>query len=202
MKLRVNKASPFARKVRILARETGLTGRIEEIETTVSPVNANEDLARENPLVKIPALVTDSGETLYDSGVICEYLDTLHAASRFFPAAGPRRFAALRRHALTDGILEAAVLCRYETAVRPENLRWNDWIEGQKRKIFGGLTVLEGEVDTWSGDFDIGQIGVACALGYLDFRFADWNWRSGHPRLAAWYERVLRRPSVTATAPS
>src|SRR5262245_55768370 len=201
MKLRVNKASPFARKVRIMAREAGLTGQVEEIETTVSPVNANEDLARENPLVKIPALVMDSGDTLYDSGVICEYLDTLHAGSRFFPAAGPQRFAALRRHALTDGILEAAVLCRYETAVRPERLRWNDWIDGQKRKIFGGLTVLEREVDTWSGDFDIGQIGVACALGYLDFRFADWNWRSGHPRLAAWYERASKRSSVSETAP-
>jgi glutathione S-transferase len=202
MKLRVNKASPFARKVRILAREAGLTGRIEELETAVSPVNANADLARENPLVKIPALVTDSGDMLYDSAVICEYLDTLHAGSKFFPTTGPQRFTALRRQALTDGILEAAVLCRYETAVRPEKLRWSDWIEGQKRKIFGGLAVLEREVDTWSGDFDIGQVGTACALGYLDFRFADWNWRSEHPRLAAWYERIARRPSVAATAPS
>jgi glutathione S-transferase len=202
MKLRVNKASPFARKARILARETGLAGRIEEIETTVSPVSANEDLARENPLVKIPALVTDAGDTLYDSAVICEYLDTLHAGSKFFPADGPRRFAALRRQALTDGIMEAAVLTRYETAVRPEQLRWKDWIEGQKRKIFGALGVLEREVDGWSGDFDIGQVGVACALGYLDFRFAAWEWRSAHPRLAAWYEGVSRRPSVAATAPS
>ena len=202
MKLRVNKASPFARKARILARETGLTGRIEEIETTVSPVAANEDLARDNPLIKIPALVTDNGETLYDSGVICEYLDTLHQGRKFFPAAGAQRFAALRRHALTDGILEAAVLCRYELAVRPEALRWNDWIEGQKRKIFGGLAVLEAEADSWSGDLDIGHVGVACALGYLDFRFAAWAWRSGHPRLAAWFERVARRASVSETAPS
>ena len=202
MKLRVNKLSPFARKARILARETGLAGRIEELETTVSPVNANEDLARENPLVKIPALVTDGGDTLYDSGVICEYLDTLHNGSKFFPADGPKRFTALRRQALTDGIMEAAVLCRYEMAVRPEQLRWKDWIDGQKRKVFGGLGVLEKEVDAWSGDFDIGQVGVACALGYLDFRFADWDWRSAHPRLASWYERISRRPSVAATAPS
>ena len=201
MKLRINKASPFARKARILARETGLAGRIEEIETAVSPVAANEDLARDNPLVKIPALVTDDGETLYDSDVICEYLDTLHAGKKFFPAAGPQRFTALRRQALTDGILEAAVLCRYEQAVRPEPLRWNDWIEGQKRKIFGGLGVLEAEVDGWAGDFDIGQVGAACVLGYLDFRFAQWEWRSQHPRLAAWYQRVSSRPSVAATAP-
>ena len=201
MKLRINKLSPFARKARILARETGLAGRIEEIETAVSPVNANEDLARENPLIKIPALVTDAGDTLYDSAVICEYLDSLHAGARFFPADAAKRFTALRRQALTDGIMEAAVLCRYETAVRPEQLRWKDWIEGQRRKIFGGLGVLEAEVDAWSGDFDIGQVGVACALGYLDFRFTDWNWRSGHPKLAAWYERVSHRPSVAATAP-
>ena len=202
MKLRVNKASPFARKARILIRETGLAGRLEEIETAVSPVAPNEDLARENPLIKIPALVTDNGELLYDSTVICEYLDTLHGGRKIFPAAGPQRFSALRRQALTDGMLDAAVLCRYETAVRPEALRWKDWIESQKRKVFGGLTVLEAEAPTWSSDFDIGHIGAACALGYLDFRFPDWEWRSGHPRLASWYQLALRRPSVSETAPS
>jgi glutathione S-transferase len=202
MKLRVNKASPFARKTRILVRETGLAGRLEEIETTVSPVAPNEDLARENPLIKIPALVADNGELYYDSAVICEYLDTLHSGRKIFPAAGPLRFSALRRQALTDGMLEAAVLCRYETAVRPEALRWKDWIEGQKRKIFGGLGALEAEVSSWSGDFDIGHIGAACALGYLDFRFPDWEWRSHHPRLTAWYQSVSRRPSVSETTPS
>lgn len=201
MKLRTNRASPFARKARILTRETGLTGRVEEIETTVSPVAPNETLARENPLVKIPALVTDSGEMLYDSDVICEYLDTLHAGRKLFPASGPRRFTALRRQALTDGILEAAVLCRYEMAVRPEALRWRDWVEGQKRKILGSLDVLEAEVTAWGDDFDIGQIGAACVCGYLDFRFADLNWRAGRPRLAAWFERAAQRPSVKETAP-
>ena len=202
MKLRVNKASPFARKVRILVREAGLAGRVEEIETAVSPVAPNEDLARENPLVKIPALVADNGELLYDSAVICEYLDTLHSGRKLFPGAGPQRFSALRRQALTDGLLEAAVLCRYETAVRPEALRWTDWIEGQKRKIFGALGVLEAEAPSWSSDFDIGHIGVACALGYLNFRFPDWEWRSEHPRLAAWHHTVLRRPSVSQTVPA
>jgi glutathione S-transferase len=202
MKLYINKASPFARKARILAREAGIADRIEEVETIVSPVAANEKLARDNPLVKIPALVTDGGETLYDSRVICEYLDTLHAKQKLFPATGPQRLAAMRRQALTDGILDAAVLCRYETAVRPEALRWKDWIEGQKRKIFGGLDALDSDVESWRDDFNIGQIGSACVCGYLDFRFADWNWRSGHPKLAAWYERISRRPSVAATTPS
>ena len=185
----------------MLARETGLATRVEEIDIAVSPVALNEPLARENPLVKIPALVTDSGETLYDSAVICEYLDTLHAGHKRFPASGPQRFTALRRQALTDGILEAAVLCRYEVAVRPEALRWNDWVEGQKRKILGGLDALEAEVTTWGDSFDIGQIGAACVCGYLDFRFADWNWRAGRPRLAAWFERAAQRPSVKETAP-
>jgi glutathione S-transferase len=201
MKLRTNRASPFARKARIVARETGLAGQVEEVEIAVSPVKANDDLARENPLLKIPALVIDSGETLYDSAVICEYLDTLHAGRKLFPSAGPRRFDALRRQALADGILDAAVLCRYEMAVRPEALRWMDWVEGQKRKIMGGLDALEAEVGAWGDDFDIAQIGAACVCGYLDFRFADWNWRTGRPRLAAWYERAAQRPSVRDTAP-
>jgi glutathione S-transferase len=202
MKLYINKASPFARKARILAREAGIGERIEEIEIIVSPVSANEVLARDNPLIKIPALVTDGGETLYDSRVICEYLDTLHAKQKFFPATGPQRLAAMRRQALADGILDAAVLCRYETAVRPEALRWKDWIEGQKRKIFGGLDALDSDVESWRDDFNIGQIGSACVCGYLDFRFGDWGWRSSRPRLAAWYERASRRPSVAATVPS
>ncbi|MCC7484999.1 MAG: glutathione S-transferase [Burkholderiales bacterium] len=202
MKLRTNRASPFARKVRIAAREAGLGGRIEEIETPVSPVAANDELARENPLVKIPALVTGAGEVLYDSAVICEYLDTLHEGVKLFPAAGPRRFAALRLQALADGILDAAVLCRYETFARPQPLRWAEWIEGQQRKIFGGLAALETGVDGWSGEFGIGQIGAACVLGYLDFRFPDWDWRTGRPRLVQWYETAARRPSVRDTAPS
>jgi glutathione S-transferase len=201
MKLRVNRASPFARKARIVVREAGLAARVEEIEESVSPVAPNETLARENPLIKIPALVTDAGETLYDSPVICEYLDTLHSGRKFFPVAGPQRFAALRRQALTDGILDAAVLCRYEMAVRPEALRWSDWIEGQKRKIRGGLDALEAEVASWGDDFEIGQVGAACVCGYLDFRFADLGWRAGRPKLAAWFERASQRASVRDTSP-
>lgn len=201
MKLRSNRASPFARKTRILAREAGIAARVDEIEIAVSPVAPNEALARENPLVKIPALVTDEGETLYDSSVICEYLDTLHAGRKFFPASGPERFTALRRQALTDGILEAAVLCRYEMAVRPESLRWKDWLEGQKHKIRSGLDALEAEVGSWGDHFEIGQIGAACVCGYLDFRFADLNWRAGRPKLTAWFARAAQRPSVRETAP-
>jgi glutathione S-transferase len=202
MKLRITKGSPFARKVRILARETGLAGRIEEVVVHVSPVEDNDDLARENPLVKLPVLELDSGQWLYDSSVICQYLDTLHDATRLFPEAGPARFAMLRNEALTDGMLDAAILCRYEQALRPEALRWPQWIEGQRRKVFGGLRQLESQVDGWPAPYDFGQIGATCALGYLDFRFPQWDWRAQHPRLAGWFGRISGRASVADTLPA
>ena len=201
MRARVNPASPFARKVRIVLRERALTGQIEEVETAVSPVAPNADLARSNPLVKIPALLLDDGTTLFDSRVICEYLDTLGPAPRLFPAAGMERFNALRLQSLCDGILDAAVITRYETAVRPEALRWKDWIAGQRAKIDGGVDALEGEQSSWGQTFGIGQVGAACVLGYLDFRFPDITWRSRHPRLAAWFEEISKRPSVRDTTP-
>ena len=201
MRARVNPASPFARKVRIVLRERALGGQIEEVETAVSPVAPNADLARSNPLVKIPALLLDDGTTLFDSRVICEYIDTLGSAPRLFPAAGMERFNALRLQSLCDGILDAAVITRYETAVRPEALRWKDWIAGQRAKIDGGVDALEREQSSWGQTFGIGQVGAACVLGYLDFRFPDITWRSHHPRLAAWFEEISKRPSVRDTTP-
>jgi len=201
MRARINPASPFARKVRIVTRELNLTGRIEEIETSVSPVAPNSDLARANPLMKIPALILDDGTTLYDSRVICEYLDSLGAAPHLFPAAGIERWNALRLQALCDGILDAAVNTRYESAVRPEALRWKDWIAGQRAKIDGGVEALDREQPGWGQSFGIGQIGAACVLGYLDFRYPDIDWRAGNPRLKGWYEEVSKRPSVRDTIP-
>ncbi|MGH8667431.1 MAG: glutathione S-transferase family protein [Burkholderiales bacterium] len=200
MRMRINPASPFARKVRIVAREAGLPQRPEEIETAVSPVTPNADLAGANPLVKIPALILDDGSTLYDSRVIAEYLDSLGSA-RLFPASGPERWNALRLQSLCDGILDAAVLTRYETAVRPEPLRWNDWIAGQRRKIDGGLGALAHEHAAWSDRFGIGQIAAACVLGYLDFRYPDIDWRASHPGLKTWFARVSERSSVRDTMP-
>ncbi len=200
MRLWHNPASPFARKVRIVSRETGLLPRIEEITAMVSPVNPNKDLAARNPLVKIPALETNDGKVLYDSSVICEYLDSLHGGTPVIPLDAAR-WDALRLQSLCDGILDAAVLCRYETAVRPEQYRWNDWIKGQFTKINNGLDALAAEAPTWGESFGIGQIGAACVCGYLDFRFADENWRALRPRLAQWYESVTRRPSIAATMP-
>ena len=200
MRMHVNAASPFARKARIVARESALNDRLEEIETAVSPVSPNAALAASNPLVKIPALVLDDGTTLYDSRVVCEYLDSIGGGS-LFPAAGPERWEALRLQALCDGILDAAVLTRYESAVRPEALRWSDWIAGQRRKIDGGLAALEASRGAWGERFAIGQIGAACVLGYLDFRFPDIGWRAAHPKLGRWFETVSARKSVQETRP-
>lgn len=202
MKLWHNPASPFARKVRIVARETGLSARVTETGTTVSPVKVNNELARSNPLVKIPALETDDGETLYDSAVICEYLDSLHENTPLFPANGATRWQALRLQALGDGMLDAAVLSRYELAVRPQPLQWTEWLQGQQAKIDGGLDALEQEVGSWGRGFGIGQITAACVLGYLDFRFAEKNWRATRPRLATWFADIAQRPSVSATVPA
>jgi glutathione S-transferase len=200
MRLWLNPASPFARKVRVFARETGLEGRIEEVSVMVSPVKPHPDLARENPLMKIPALATEEG-TLYDSPVICEYLDSLHSGARMFPPSGPQRWHQLRLQALGDGMLDAAVLMRYESAVRPQALLWNEWVAGQLGKIRGGLDALEQECAGWRERFAIGQLTAACVLGYLDFRFPDVGWDKTRPALKQWYAGVSQRPSMKATQP-
>lgn len=200
MQLYSSPSSPFVRKVRVSAHELGLDARLRLIKVTLSPVNPHQELRTRNPLGKIPALITDEGETLYDSAVICEYLDALAGGGRIFPAPGPARWTALRRQALADGLTDATVLVRYETAVRPGTLRWQEWIEGQFLKVRTALDALEQE--TLAGPFDIGLISVACALGYLDFRFPDERWRETRPRLAAWYAAAGERPSLASTPPS
>ena len=200
MQLHHNMASPFVRKVMAVAIETGLAERIEPVKRLPSPVSPVRELNADNPLGKIPCLVTDDGTALYDSRVICEYLDGLHRGPRMFPAAGAARWTALRRQALADGIMEAGVLTRYETFLRPQEARWDAWIENQKQKFRRGLDALEREAPGLDV-VDIGPLAIACALGYLDFRFADEGWRSTRPRLAAWFEQFAQRPSIAQTAP-
>ena len=190
------------RKVRVLARETGLAARIEEIPAVVSPIAPDERVTRANPLGKVPALILDDGTALYDSPVICEYLDGLHSGRRLFPPAGPARWAALRQQAEGDGLLDAAVLTRYELVLRPEPLRWPEWVAGQKAKVAAVLDDLERDAASLAGELTIGGITIACALGYLDFRFADDAWRTGRPRLAAWFAEVSMRESLRATMPA
>jgi glutathione S-transferase len=197
MKLRHNPASPFVRKVMVVAHELGLAGKIESLDTAVSPVTTNATLAGENPLMKIPTLVTDDGEILFDSPVICEYLDSLAGSGKVFPT-GKARWAALRQQALGDGILDALILCRYEIAARPEEKRFSGWTDAQMNKAHQGLAALERE--DLSGR-TIGTITAGCTLGYLDFRFPNDGWRTRHPKLAAWYKSVEALPSMQATNP-
>jgi glutathione S-transferase len=205
MRLRYSPTSPFVRKVVVVAYETGLSERVECVPTTVAPTRPNEEVARENPLVKVPALTTDDGLVLYDSPVICEYLDMLHSGPKLFPASGKARWVALRQQALGDGILEAAILGRYET-VRPKEFQWQDWIDAQLRKVRGALGALEieveaGELGSGGESVTIGQITVGCALGYLEFRYQNEDWRGRHRQLARWYDQFAERKSMQLSAP-
>jgi len=201
MKLYFSPPSPYARKVRVAVLELGLTDRVQEIETTVAPHKPNEAFGQKNPLMKVPALETDEGLMLFNSPVICEYLDAKAGGNRLIPAHGDKHWKTLRRQALGDGITDAAILRRYELAARPENLRWDEWLKGQQLKVDLGLDVAEREAGGWGKTFDIGDIAIACALEWLDFRFGDNDWRSRRPKLAAWLKQVASRPSMQKTQP-
>ncbi|OWJ67002.1 glutathione S-transferase family protein [Inquilinus limosus] len=196
MKLLYSPFSPFARKVRIVAAELGLQDRIEV--TPTSTEDPASGLSARNPLNKIPVLETEFGP-LYDSPVICEYLDTLHEGGKLLPAAGPERWRALRWQALADGLMDAALLIRYELTLRQEGGRSEAWIERQKSKIRKSLDQMEADAAELDGPLTIGTIAAAAALGYLDLRFVDWGWRETHPRLAAWHAVFAERPSYVTT---
>ena len=198
MKLRHAALSPYVRKVMVAAHEMALAGRIELEPTNVSPIQVNQTLAAENPLMKVPSFVTDDGLVLFDSPVICEYLDSLAGGGMLFPAAGPERWTALRRQALGDGILDALVLVRYES-LRPEEKRWSGWPDGQTTKAHQGLAAVERE--DLAGFSTIGHVAIAVMLGYLDFRFPEDGWRRRHPRLAGWYAEIAERPAMRLTRP-
>jgi glutathione S-transferase len=195
--LRFSPSSPYARKVRVAAHERGLTGRFREIAS--NPWAAPDDLKALNPLGKIPTLVTEDGLALYDSAVICEYLDTLGDAPRLFPPEGRARWLALRAQSLGDGVMDAAVLWRVEITQRKEQGPTPGWVERQQGAIVRALDALEREPPALAAPPDIGAIAIACALGYLDFRFGFLNWREGRPRLAEWHAAFAQRPSMIAT---
>lgn len=202
MKLYYSPTSPYVRKVTVLALETGLDGRIERLPSPTTPVDQNPEVAKANPVAKVPTLVTDDGLHLFDSRVICEYLDTLHDKPKFFPAAGPARWVALRQQALGDGLLDAALLARYEGFLRPEDKRWETWAEGQMKKVRGALAEIEALAPSLGDRVDIGTVSMACALGYLDFRYGHLDWRKTYPQAAAWAARFFERPSLKATVPA
>ena len=196
MKLYVSLASPYARKVRAFLVETGLAERVEMRH--VNPWDSDLELLRGNPLSKVSTLVTDAGRTLFDSPLICEYLDSLHGGAKLIPAAGPARWRALRLQSLADGMLDAAV-ARIVESRRPEALRS---AARQAAAMRRALAVLEAEAEALEAPLSVGQLSVGCALGYLDFRFPHEPWRDTRPKLAAWYASFAERPSMQQTWPA
>ncbi|HEY6618196.1 MAG TPA: glutathione S-transferase N-terminal domain-containing protein [Steroidobacteraceae bacterium] len=200
MKLYYSATSPYVRKCLVSAYELGLRERMELLPAAAHPVNRDRALVVCNPLGKVPTLVTDDGTVLYDSRVICEYLNAL-GDERLIPKQPAARWATYRDEALGDGILDAAVLVRYETFVRPESFRWKDWIDGQMDKVTCSLAEIEPRAGSLDGRIDLGTIAIGCALGYLDFRYASLRWKKSYPKTAAWFERFAARESMLTTRP-
>jgi glutathione S-transferase len=200
MKLHWSPRSPYVRKVMIVAHELGLADRIETVRTVVGGTTPHRALMRENPLGKIPTLVLEDGTILYDSPVICEYLDTLHDGPKLYQA-WPERLLALRRLALGDGMLDIALPWLGER-FRPTNKQSEPHMALWQSKIRACVDALEQEADALAASrLTIGHIAIGIALSYLDFRFAELRWRDGHPLLAAWHATFDARPSVVANPP-
>lgn len=200
MKLCYAAASPFVRKVMVVLHETGQLGDVEIIEVATTPVAPACDVSARNPLSKIPALELADGATLYDSRVICAYLDD-RAGADLYPT-GAARWETLTLEATADGIMDAAVLAVYERRVRPADKQFDGWIEAQWGKVAGGLSALNGKwMGHLNGPMDMGHIAVACALGYLDFRHADREWRQNNDALAGWFKSFESRDAMIATGP-
>ncbi len=200
MKLLSAAASPFARKVRVVIREAGLVDAVEEVSVATTPLKTAEDVRAANPLGKIPALIRDDGRAIYDSRVITRFLDA-QAGAGLYP--DDRIWEVLTLEATADGIMEAAVLCVYEGRLRPEAQQSPDWVAAQWNKAISAVRHINTRwMDHLAGPVDAGQIAVGCALGYLDFRHGDRNWRQGNDALADWFERFDSRPAMVETRPA
>jgi len=201
MKLHWSPRSPFVRKVMVVIHDVGVVERIERVRTVAAMMKPHPDLMVDNPLSKIPTLVLDDGTVLYDSSVICEYLDHLHDGPKLFPEPFEERMTALRRQALGDGLLDALVLWRGELS-RPVGQQSRPYLESFSVRNEATLTALEREAPAFEASaYSIGHVAIGCALSYLDFRFADRQWRRDHPQLARWHATFSARASVRATEP-
>ncbi|MHC8353367.1 glutathione S-transferase [Pseudomonas sp. RT4P38] len=197
-----NPLSPFVRKVMVLLHETGQQDRVALQDCVLTPVTPDLSLNEDNPLGKIPALRLADGNVIHDSRVILDYLDHQHVGNPLIPRDGSARWRRLTLASLADGIMDAAVLIRYEVALRAPEKHWDEWLDGQREKIRRGLAVLEADaIAELTSHFDVAAISVACALGYLDLRHPDLEWRAANPKLAAWYFEVSQRASMLATMP-
>lgn len=199
MQLLFSPTSPYVRKCLVAAFELGLADEITLVVSHAHPVKRDASIIAHNPLGKVPTLVLDNGDVLYDSRVIVEYLNE-KAGGQLIPQ-GNTRWAALTLQALADGILDAALLARYETFARPQAYQWTDWVAGQLDKVHTALSALERDpgrlYDVLDGAaLHVGHIATGCALSYLDLRFADMAWRERYPKVAAWFSPFNQRPSM------
>ena len=186
MKLLARPASPFARKVRVMAREIGLNNKIEEIMFS-SPEEMKEEMPKYNPLGKIPTLILDDQTVIYDSKVICEYLDFMHKGEKFFPIQSDVRWKTILLQALADGVAEAIIIAAMNKFMRPKEYVHEPAISYQLEKVDRGLLEINSTVDKFEQLGKIGPLSVACTIGYIDFRFPDLGWRAKNKDLDAWY---------------
>ena len=205
MKLFYQTHSPYARKVLVCAHEMGLASQIEVIHHETSPTLRNDTVFAANPLGKVPVLLCEDGLALFDSSVICEYLDGLHGGARLLPPSGTDRWLALRLQALAQGVADAGILVRWEVARRPEQVRWPEQAAGQGAKLVAAFDLVERDVDL-GGDpgvnleapVHLGHVALATTLAWIEFRGVA-DFRTGRPRLARWFDAFMQRPSMRAT---
>jgi glutathione S-transferase len=201
MKLAFSPGSPFARKVRIAAIELGLIDKIELFTTTVAPGQPNPEYSKIYPMKKLPALILGNGDIIVDSYVIVEYLDELAGGGKLIPTSGPTRWKVKSDHSMLQAMLDSMLLCRYEKMVRPQGLQWQGWSDDHWNRAWTGMAHFENQPDMLSRPLDISQIALVCVLGYADYRFADCGWRKAYPKLDAFHEKMLQRPSVKISVP-
>ncbi|MDO5604159.1 MAG: glutathione S-transferase family protein [Paracoccus sp. (in: a-proteobacteria)] len=195
-------ASPYVRKVMITAYERGIADRIEFLEAAAGPVRRDMNIVRHNASGKVPCLLIENDEPVFDSRVICQYLDQIAGTEGSVYGTGSHKIRILTLEALADSILDACLLRRYEDVLRPAEFRWSDWADSQMEKVDSGLDDLAGRwMPELTGPFHAGAIATAATLGYLDFRFPERDWRKGRPQLAQWFDEISRRESLILTAP-
>lgn len=201
MQLRFSPTSPFVRKVRITAIEAGLDDQIEHI--TTDPWSAETDLRQTNPLSKVPCLITDDGDPIYDSPVICEYLDSLNTGPKLFPEDPATRFKILTLAAAADGMTDAGVLHLVESVRRPKEFVWDWWNARQQTTMKSAMATLNAAAPSMAtdGPITIAEVTAGSGLGWVDLRFPDFGWRNDNPALGDWFAKISERPSFKATEP-
>jgi glutathione S-transferase len=200
MRLLTSKMSPFGRKVSVAAIEKGIESRIEIVPTAVGQAKTNLELMEHNPIGKVPTLVTDEGQAIFDSVVIIDYLDGLQPQPRLIPESGEARLRALRLNAIADGLLVAGVLAKTEAA-RPPERQWPEMHAAQWAKVQKCLAALEIELGDAAAAVTVGEIAAGCAVNWMVYRAPEENWRANHPRLSKWFDDFARRDSMVRTNP-